>query len=128
MVESGKEQGDELLEKLDQLFKRHRSVGEASANSAPAASALPQDDVPVLTDAVSGPATRANSPGPNLSEFIAGRLAAALSREVGRLQTDLSLDLAPLHAMLASAVRLLVRRHVGGQASEARERSDEAEK
>jgi hypothetical protein len=119
MAESGKEQSDELLEKLDQLFKRHRGAGEASTTEpTPDASASPQDGVPVLTDAVSGPAIQSSSAAPNLAEFITNRLAAALSREIGRLQSDLSIDLASLHATLASAVRLLVRRHVGAQAAD----------
>jgi hypothetical protein len=114
--------GDELLDKLDQLLKRHRPVegGQPVPTLAPATAT---DDIPVLTDAVSGPglARNASAAPPRTGAPAETRLNAAIGREIGRLQAEMpqySQQLAMLSATLSAAVRLLVRRHLGEERAE----------
>ena len=105
--------GDELLDKLNQLLKRHRP-GESSAPEPPSAD---RNQIPVLTDAVSGPALpRSKSePPPQPEALVESRLSAAIGREISRLQVEMprhSRQLATLSATLAAAVRLLTRRYL----------------
>ena len=113
--------GDELLDKLDQLLNRHRpgeSTQPVPTLGVPAAPA--PDNIPVLTDAVSGPAlSRGISEPPETA--VENRLSAAVGREIHRLQTDLpqySQQLATLSATLSAAIRLLARRYLGDQPTE----------
>ena len=116
--------GDELLDKLDQLLKRHRP-GEG-AQPVPTLAVPPApatDNVPVLTDAVSGPALSraACDPPPPPEAAAESRLNAAIGREINRLQAELpqySQQLATLSATLSAAVRLLVRRYFSEESRE----------
>lgn len=116
--------GDELLDKLDQLFKRHRpGEGSQPAPTLMAPSAIAADNIPVLTDAVSGPglARAASDPPPSPEAVAESRLNAAIGREMIRLQAELpqhSQQLATLSATLGAAVRLLVRRYLGEEPGE----------
>ena len=109
--------GDELLEKLDQLLSRHRPSADANAvpTLAPPVAAV-QDNIPVLTDAVSGPAIASRSADQPMppETLVENRLCAVIVREVNRLQVEMpqySRQLAILSTTLAAAVRLLARRH-----------------
>ena len=115
--------GDELLDKLDQLFKRHRPAEGAQAVPTLAVPSAPAtDNIPVLTDAVSGPTLSRVAPEPPQPEAaIENRLAAAIGREINRLQGEMpqhSQQLATLSATLNAAVRLLVRRYLGEEPKE----------
>jgi hypothetical protein len=116
--------GDELLEKLNQLLKRHRP-GEGRTLEPPAADG---NQIPVLTDAVSGPALSRSKTEPQQPEaVIESRLSAAIGREVNRLQVEMprySRQLATLSTALAAAVRLLTGRYL---AENQEARSDDPE-
>ncbi len=112
--------GDELLDKLDRLLQRHRRYEDKlSIPTLPATSAA--DDIPVLTDAVSGPNLSRGAPGPALpaQAAIEARLCSALGREVNRLQAEVpqySRQLATVSATLSAAIRLLLQRYLGDYA------------
>lgn len=123
--------GDELLDKLDQLLKRHRPVEGAQPLPTLADPVAPRaDDIPVLTDAVSGPALSRPASEPQPPETaIENRISAAVGREIQRLQADFprySQQLATLSATLSAAIRLLARRYLGDQPTED-PRSDDRE-
>lgn len=114
---------DELLDKLDQLLKRHRpDEDKGSIPTLPAPVAAARDDIPVLTDAVSGPAL--SRPAPESQQqpdaAIENRLSAAISAEVKRLQMEMPQHarlLAALSATLSAAIRVLVQRQLARQPS-----------
>ena len=110
--------GDDLLEKLDRLLHRHRPVSEPVPTLQEAAP--PDDNIPVLTDAVSGPTVAVSSAG-NPYETVESRLIAAVSREVSRLRGELpdhSDQLRMLGNTLFTAIRMFTRRHLNPEPPE----------
>ena len=109
--------GDELLDKLNQLLNRHRQGDDRRSVHAPEPPAAAQEQIPVLTDAVSGPALSRNTTAPpqHPEAVIESRLSTAIGREVNRLQVEMpqySRQLATLSTTLAAAIRLLTKRYL----------------
>lgn len=104
---------DELLEKLDQLLNRRRPSDEAQRAAVPVlTNALPEkqrDDIPTLTDAVSGPGHgrgRDRKLGRDELELVvAMRLAESLEREIARLESEF-----PAHRATLSELRKAIAR------------------
>lgn len=121
---------DELLAKLDNLLKRHRASEDAqSLPTLVAPIAGSRDDIPVLTDAVSGPAVSrvTSEPPPDAEAVIETRLSAAIGREVMRLQAEMpqhARQLAALSITLTAAVKLLIERYFKVQTPEGRRGGD----
>ena len=104
---------DELLEKLDQLVNRRRPASDAEQQSVPVLTdALPvtdREDIPTLTDAVSGPGhARDQALGrPEFELVVAMRLAESLEREIVRLGSEFPAHRAALDELRKAIARSL---------------------